>query len=196
MVLSIFLNFYLILFIIQLLYDKIKKGSTPLLIACLFSILSLFTSSPVKADVLVATQYNRTFYFSYAEPHYFTARAYAWQDHQIDSFLWLYNDSTNQLLTQNDDYYGLDSFISYNMEPNVQYRMVAGVCCGDPSRWYRESYEISVDGTPIQPSTTSSSSTTTTTEPPTTTTSTTTTDRKSTRLNSSHMSESRMPSSA
>lgn len=113
------------------------------------------------------------FFFTVETTQLFTVRAYASQ-YGIDSHLWLYN-STNQLIAANDDYYGLDSYISRTLQPDT-YRLRAGVCCGDPNRWYGSSYQIdtnfAVIGGVATTTTTTEPPTTTTTEPPTTTTTT------------------------
>ena len=76
---------------------------------------------------------------------------------------WLY-DSNDGLLAANDDHFGLDSYIAYNVQESGTYRLRTGVCCGDPNRWYGTSYTIETDSVPTQiPSTTTSSTTTSST---------------------------------
>ena len=86
--------------------------------------------------------------------------------------LWVY-DEQNTIITENDDYFGLDSYVSFQMLPQHQYRLRAGVCCGDPNRWNGTSYLVEPSIGPInQPAVTTTTSTSTTS---TSTTSTTTT---------------------
>lgn len=86
--------------------------------------------------------------------------------------LWLYNEAGEQI-TANDDYFGLQSYIEIEV-PAGRYRLRAGVCCGDPERWYSWSnYNIEFTATPVE-------TTTSTTVPETTTTSSTTTSSTTT----------------
>ena len=124
------------------------------------ALLITFFSTSAKADILTVTG-AQDFYFTYTEDQQFTAQADAWR-YGIDSHLWFYNSETNQLLASNDDYFGLDSYISYPVQAGVTYRLRAGVCCGDPDRWYGGSYTISVNGTPFTTTTVAPSTTTTT----------------------------------
>ena len=131
------------------------------------TMLGFYPSSPAKAETL--TTYGASdFYFELESGNTFTVRATA-QQYGIDSMFWLYN-SNNTLLAANDDYYGLDSYISYNVQETGTYRLRTGVCCGDPNRWYGTSYTIEPSSvpteTPPQPTTTTTSTTTTTTLPP------------------------------
>lgn len=142
---------------------RFRKGSW-LLVPTI--ILALF-ATPVKADTITTTGAN-DFYFELQQGTTFTVRATAWQ-HGIDSMLWFY-DSNNQLLIANDDYFGLDSYISYNVQQTGTYRLRTGVCCGDPNRWYREFYTIETNSTPTNIPTTTSTSTSTTSTSTTTTT--------------------------
>jgi uncharacterized protein YjdB len=80
------------------------------------------------------------FYFNLVAGTTFTLRTYAWQNY-IDSQLWVY-DSNNTLLAVNDDYFGLDSFISYYVQASGTYRLRTSVCCGNPSAWYGTSYTV------------------------------------------------------
>lgn len=139
----------------------------------------MFFPQTAYADVYTVTG-AQDFFFEIPETQQFTARTYAWQ-YGIDSHLWLYN-SEEMLVAANDDYFGLDSFIQMEL-PAGTYRMRAGVCCGDPTRWYGASYTLDMTSQAINAPTTTVEATTTTeaptttTEPPTTTTeeSTTTT---------------------
>jgi hypothetical protein len=134
------------------------------------------TTVPPSLGVYTATVADRDFYFQITETQTLTVRTYAWQ-FGIDSMLWLYN-SSNQVIAQNDDYFGLDSYISINLQPGT-YRLRAGVCCGDPDAWYGSSYTIEANlQSTVAPSTTTTTvppTTTTTTTVPTTTTTTTST---------------------
>jgi hypothetical protein len=80
------------------------------------------------------------FYFDLVAGTTFTLRTYASQ-YGIDSQLWVY-DSNNTLLAVNDDYFGLDSFISYYVQASGTYRLRTSVCCGNPSAWYGTSYTV------------------------------------------------------
>lgn len=153
--------------------------------------LGFYSPNTANAETYTATQEQRDFYFISQEASVMTVRTYA-QQFGIDSMLWIYDDQNN-LITANDDYFGLDSFVQFNMSPGVTYRLRAGVCCWNPDAWYGNSYTIEPSTTPInapiqtttttveptttlpEPSTTSEPPTTTTTEPPTTTSTTTTT---------------------
>jgi hypothetical protein len=131
--------------------------------------LGFYSPNPATAETYTATQTERDFYFESQEQVTMTLRTFA-QQYGIDSMLWVYG-ANNTLVTQNDDYYGLDSFVSFTMEPGVTYRVRAGVCCGDPERWYGTSYVIEPSLVPINaPETTTTTSTTTTTTSTTTTT--------------------------
>lgn len=86
--------------------------------------------------------------------------------------LWLF-DQQGVLQAANDDWFGLQSFIERELEPG-SYRLRAGVCCGDPNRWYDGvSYDVSTN-VAVVPQTTGTTTTTTvettTTELATTTT--------------------------
>ena len=123
-----------------------------------------FFAFPVNASTYIASSDNRDFYFASQEPMTLTIRTYA-QQYGIDSMLWVYDDQ-NTLITANDDWFGLDSFISFQMTPNVNYRLRAGVCCGDPNRWYGNTYVIQPSMAPINtPETTTTLETTTTIAP-------------------------------
>lgn len=136
----------------------------PRLLIVALCVLSYAT--PAHADTYTVTSASDLF-FTVTEPTNFTVRTYAWDQHRIDSMLWLYGPDGN-LVAQNDDYYGLDSRIAVTITGNGTYRLRTGVCCGDPNRWYGDSYQIVTDLIADIP-------TTTTTEPSTTTTTTTST---------------------
>ena len=130
----------------------------------MLTLLGFYPSSPAKAETL--TTYGASdFYFQLEAGTTFTVRSTA-QVYGIDSMLWLYN-SNNTVLTANDDYYGLDSYISYNVQESGTYRLRTGVCCGNPDAWRGTSYTIQTNAVP---SATPPQPTTTTTVPPTTTT--------------------------
>lgn len=138
---------------------KLRKGSWIILPALFLA----FFASPAKADVYTVTGAS-DLYFEITEFQQFSVRTYA-QQYGIDSMIWLYN-SNNQQLTANDDYFGLDSFIQLNLQPGT-YRLRTGVCCGDPNRWYGQSYVVETNIAPASISTgsTTTTSTTTTTIP-------------------------------
>lgn len=152
---------------------KPRKGSWILFLLCIFGMIF---SSPAKADSYTVTS-PTDYYFYIEEPTEFIARTFMY-DGSPDTHLWLYGIN-NELLAANDDYYGLQSFLSYQIiEPGI-YRLRAGVCCGDPNAWRSGSYELSTSLTAIiQPEETTTTiqveETTTTVEETTTTTSSTT----------------------
>jgi len=80
------------------------------------------------------------FYFDLVAGTTFTLRTYAWQ-YGIDSQLWVY-DSNNTLIAVNDDYFYLDSYISFYVQASGTYRLRTSVCCGNPSAWYGTSYTV------------------------------------------------------
>lgn len=127
------------------------------------ALLCFVSPNIVKANTYTATLENRDFYFTSQEPSTLTIRTYA-QQYNIDSMLWVY-DQQNNVVTSNDDYFGLDSFVSFQMIPGQTYRLRAGVCCGDPNRWYGNSYIIEPSMVPSNAPTTSTSTTTTTLAP-------------------------------
>ncbi len=123
-------------------------------------------------------------WFDYTEPTQFVAQTTQSPGLNSDPQLWLYNE-TGELLYTNDDYYGLQSYISIELTAG-RYRLRAGVCCGRPDFWYssqdwNSQYELTVSDGSVSttslalPPTTTLPQTTTTAEPTTTTTSTTTT---------------------
>ena len=133
--------------------------------------LGFYSPNAAKAETYIASATSRDFYFKSQEPMNLVIRTYA-QQYGIDSMLWVYDDQNN-LITANDDWFGLDSYISFQMIPQIQYRLRAGVCCGDPERWYGNTYVIEPSMVPEnvpEPTTTTVETTTTSTEPPQTTT--------------------------
>lgn len=115
------------------------------------------------------------FYFSFDEPTLITFRTYA-QEYGIDSMLWFYDDQ-DTLLVANDDWFGLDSYLEYEAQPGITYRLRTGVCCGNPDAWYGNSYVVEGNGSLItepEPTTTTTEVATTTTEAPVEETTTTT----------------------
>lgn len=121
------------------------------------------------------------FYFTFEQETLIQFRTYA-QQYGIDSMLWFYDDAGN-VLASNDDWFGLDSYLEYRVQPGITYRLRTGVCCGNPEAWYGSSYtvesnqELIVTPEPTTtttevPTTTTEVTTTTTTEPETTTTTT------------------------
>ena len=150
-----------------------SKGSWALIPALVVSLVSIFISSPLaKADSFTTTGAN-DYYFTLEEPQLFTVRAYA-QQYGIDSMLWLYDSNNNILVANDDSQYGLDSYISINLDAGV-YRLRTGVCCGNPDAWYGTSYDIDVNIAPSNAPETTTTTTSTTTTTTSTTTSTTTT---------------------
>lgn len=147
----------------------LRKGWFALLPIVFFAIVPFQTASAANYTV---TQENKDFYFELSTAQVLTVRTYA-QNNSIDSMLWLY-DNNNVLLAANDDYFGLDSYVSQSLQPGT-YRLRAGVCCGNPNAWYGSSYtlEANLESTNPSPTTTLPPTTTTvspsTTAPPTTT---------------------------
>ena len=120
---------------------KIKplKGSWILVLLFIIACISPISAS-LKAETYTASAEMRDFYFISEEPATLTIRTFA-QQYGIDSMLWVYDEQDN-VITANDDYFGLDSYVSFEMIPSQQYRLRAGVCCGNPVAWYGESYII------------------------------------------------------
>lgn len=141
---------------------KTRVRVTSCVLWLVFTVLGFYSPNPASAETYTATATERDFYFTVSEPTMLTLRTYA-QQNGIDSMLWLYDDQNNVVIA-NDDHFGLDSYINYQMQANVTYRLRAGVCCGDPERWYGTSYTIDPN---LEPAIVS-----TTTVPPTTTTTT------------------------
>ncbi len=161
-------------------------------------VLSIFPVSSAKAELATYTVTGANdLWFTYTEPSDFKVRTYAWE-YGIDSMLWLY-DANGVLLAQNDDFFGLDSWLEVAVQPG-SYRLRTGVCCGNPDAWYGTSYTVELNTTPTNipettttwPETTTSTTSTTTstttaptttvpvTEPPTTTSTSTTTEAPTT----------------
>lgn len=139
-----------------------------IILLCLLSWAQPASATPLT--VAGATDY----WFTIHEPVNFTADTDAIQ-FGIDSMLWLYHqsDGIDTLVAENDDWYGLNSHLDVMLQPG-SYRLRAGVCCGNPDRWYGESYLLTTNLTPADlPSTTTT--TTVSTLPETTTTEVTTT---------------------
>ncbi len=153
---------------------RLSKGFLLLIGAVL-----LLASSSANAETIRVTQ-NSDYWFTFEEPTQFTARTHYIEGIGSDPHLWFYN-ADNELITANDDWFGLQSYISAQVQPGV-YRLRAGVCCGDPNRWW-QGVEYDLEASQTAVTTTSESSTTTSTTlpptttsvPPTTTTSTSTT---------------------
>ncbi len=124
----------------------------------LLPLLALFTNARAMAEQVLATSENRDFWFNFTEPSVFKVRTYA-QEYGIDSMLWLY-DNEGVLVAQNDDFFGLDSWIEVNVSVGT-YRLRAGVCCGNPDAWYGQSYGVEFNNSPIYPEPTVPSTTTT-----------------------------------
>lgn len=146
-----------------------RKRTSPLsfvglLLAVLGTVLSLFPDTAMATEYWVSGN-DRDIYFTVTSEETIVLRTYA-AEYGIDSMLWLY-DPSGQIVAQNDDWFGLDSYISYPAQPGI-YRMRAGVCCGDPDRWYGNQYRVDASATMTEgPSgTTTSTSSTTTTNPP------------------------------
>lgn len=157
---------------------KTRVRVTSCVLWVLLTLLGFYSPNPAKASTYTVTQTERDFYFTSPTQMTTTVRAYA-QQYGIDSMLWVYGPENN-LITANDDYFGLDSFVTFNMDPDVTYRVRAGVCCWDTERWYGTSYQIEPSMIPVNAPTTTESTTTslpptTTTQEPTTTTTTSTT---------------------
>ena len=132
---------------------------------------ALAFASNVNADSVRVTG-TTDYWFSFTERQLFSVRTFAVDGYWSDPMLWLYNQQ-GVLQAENDDYYGLQSRLELTVEPG-SYRLRAGVCCGDPNRWYDGvSYDVSTNVSPV-PQTTATT-TTTTVETTTTEQSTTTT---------------------
>jgi hypothetical protein len=129
------------------------------LVMILFGMFGAFFPGRAMASTYEVTQ-AQDFLFSLTSSQQFVVTADAWRN-GIDSHLWLY-DGSGELIAANDDYYGLDSYISVALSPG-SYRLRAGVCCGDPNRWYGSSYQITVNTEAINEPTTTTSTTTSTT---------------------------------
>lgn len=138
---------------------RLRKGFWIYFPVALFAWLSPVSVSSANAESFTTTG-AQDYFFTLEQPQLFTVRTFA-QQYGIDSMLWLY-DSDNIAISANDDWFGLDSYISMNLNAGT-YRLRTGVCCGDPNRWYGTSYDIDVNIAPSNaPSTTTTESTTTT----------------------------------
>lgn len=166
---------------------KTRVRVTSCLLWVLLTLLGFYSPNPASAETYTVNQGQRDFYFVSSEQVTMTVRSYAWQ-YGIDSMLWVY-DEGNNLITTNDDYFGLDSYVSFGMQPNMTYRVRGGVCCGNPEAWYGTAYTIEPSMVPVNVVTTSTTTTeSTTTLPPTTTvpeTTTTTTIQPTTTTSTS-----------
>lgn len=129
------------------------------LVMILFGLFSAAFPGRAMASTYEVTQ-AQDFLFSLTSSQQFVVTADA-QRNGIDSHLWLY-DGSGELIAANDDYYGLDSYISVALSPG-SYRLRTGVCCGDPNAWYGTSYQITVNMEAINEPTTTTSTTTSTT---------------------------------
>lgn len=135
---------------------------------------------PAQAENPRVTQ-PTDFWFYYAEQTTFFARTFAVNGSFSDPMLWLYS-ADGQLLAANDDYYGLQSRLELQVAAGM-YRLRAGVCCGDPERWYSGvQYDLSTNGIAVEPTTTTVE--TSTTQPATTTIPETTTTEVATTTTS------------
>lgn len=150
-----------------------RRSSLLLRLPLLFvSALSLL-SGPANAENLRVTE-PTDFWYQFDTTTTFYARTYAVDGYGSDPMLWLYN-SDGQLLTQNDDWFGLQSKLEVEV-PAGTYRLRAGVCCGNPNAWWQGvQYDITFNGLTVVTTTTTTSSTSTTILDTTTTTDSTTT---------------------
>ena len=157
---------------------------------------ALLLSSSAKAENPIITQ-PTDIWFEYTEATQFVAQTYQSEGYPSDPQLWLYTEA-GELIVSNDDYNGLQSYLSVSLEPG-RYRLRAGTCCHQPDVWrdgtsWNVQYELGygqgsvttvaeLPTTTLPPTTTTeppqttttTSSTTTTTEVPTTTVAPTTT---------------------
>ena len=130
------------------------------LLPLVLSAIAIYPVSAANAEPF-RTEGANDYYFELESGTTFTLRTYA-QQYGIDSQLWLYN-SANTVVAVNDDWFGLDSYISYNVQESGVYRLRTSVCCGDPDRWYNQFYMVESDSAPTNMPTTTTSTTTTTT---------------------------------
>ena len=141
------------------------------------AVLALFTSVAHATNPIITEPTD--YWFEFAEPTVFIAETYMVEGVPSDPQLWLY-DADGVLLISNDDYNGLQSYISLQI-PAGSYRLRAGTCCWEPDVWrsgdgWNALYELSFSGVgSMQTTTTSTTSTTTTTTSTTSTTTTTST---------------------
>jgi hypothetical protein len=141
----------------------------PVVFLAVFSPIAKTLASDNQGPTTFTTTGPNDYYFELAAGTTFTLRTYA-QQYGIDSQLWLY-DSENTVLAVNDDYFGLDSYISYNVQTTGTYRLRTSICCGNPDRWTGTSYVVESGSAPTNaPPTTTTTSTTTSTTSTTTTT--------------------------
>lgn len=147
-------------------------------------------SSSVNAENPIITE-PTDIWFEYTEPTQFIAQTYQSEGYPSDPQLWLYTEA-GELIVSNDDYNGLQSYLSVQLEPG-RYRLRAGTCCWQPDVWrgggsWNIQYELGygqgavttvavLPTTTLPPITTTDppQTTTTSTVPPTTTTEQTTT---------------------
>jgi hypothetical protein len=87
--------------------------------------LTVFATGATPLSSTFTTSGLNDYYFDLVAGTTFTMRTYA-QQYGIDSQLWLYN-SDNAEVRQNDDYYGLDSYISYVVPLSGRYRLRTGM---------------------------------------------------------------------
>jgi hypothetical protein len=163
---------------------------------------SLFLlSGTAKAENPIITEIT-DYWFEYEVPTQFEARTYYIDGYNSDPQLWLYNEQSVELVT-NDDFYGLQSNISIEVQPG-RYRLRAGTCCYQADVWrgspgWNERYELSFNGQPAntttteEPTTTSTSTTSTTSTTTTTTSTTTTTTLPPTTTSTSTTTTSTLP---
>lgn len=141
----------------------------PVVFLAVFAPIARTLASGEQSPTTFTTTGPNDYYFELTAGTTFTLRTYA-QQYGIDSQLWLY-DSNNTVLAVNDDYYGLDSYISYNVQTTGTYRLRTSICCGNPNSWTGTSYVVESGSAPTNaPPTTTSTSTTTSTTSTTTTT--------------------------
>ena len=135
----------------------------PVLFLAVFAPIAKTLASNDQSPTTFTTTGPNDYYFELTAGNTFTLRTYA-QQYGIDSQLWLY-DSNNTVLAVNDDYFGLDSYISYNVQVDGMYRLRTSICCGNPDRWTGTSYVVESGSAPTNapPTTTTTTSTTTTT---------------------------------
>ena len=143
------------------------------------SALAFVTPASAEATILVTQPTD--FWFDYSEPTLFVAITYQSDIFPSDPQLWLYTESGDLLVT-NDDSDGLQSRIEIEV-PAGRYRLRASTCCYEPDVWrgggeWNVQYELYYNGLQTDPTTTTEvttslppevSSTTTLPELPTTT---------------------------
>jgi hypothetical protein len=149
--------------------------------ACVFLL-----SSSASAENPIITQ-PTDIWFEYTEPTLFITQTYQSEGYPSDPQLWIYNEA-GDLLATNDDYNGLQSYISIQLEPG-KYRLRAGTCCHQPNVWrdgttwnvqYELGYGQGAVSTTLAELPTTTLPPTTTTAPPQTTIQTTTTSSTTT----------------